>query len=348
MAVISAYQLAKVYGDKTALSDFSIQIPAGEVFGLLGPANSGKTAFLRILAGLTPPSAGECAIMQYSPQQDRQRLRTIMGVVTETAKLYGEMTVTDNLRFFANLSGVDTDTAIDRISFLLHGMNIWEYRDTPVSAIPTNAVQRANIARALIHSPKVLLLDEPTMAMDRETTESVKYIIHYITKEEGVTSLLCTRHAEHAQKICTRFGIMKEGSMLVKGSFEELRISSGIPYEAELRIMMDSLLPIGFTHQNGKWRKAIEQETDMPQIIAEAVAHGCKILEAKVKRPTLEQIGEAFISGAYLERKGSDDDAEFDEISSGEHWLDEQPAEANAEEYSTQARSLADNGKQGE
>ncbi|WP_099203822.1 ABC transporter ATP-binding protein [Scatolibacter rhodanostii] len=338
MAVISAYQLSKVYGDKKILSDFTIQIPEGETFGLLGPANSGKTAFLRILAGLSMQTEGECSILGLSPKMDIAKLHKMTGVVTETAKLYNHMTVDENLRFFANLNEIDADDAIDRISFLLHNLDIWQYRDTKVELIPTNAMQRAHIARALVHSPKVLLLDEPTMEMDRETTESVQYMMEHMRTQEGVTSLICTRYPEHAEMICTQLGIMKEARLIAKGDFEELRFSSGLQYEAEMRITMDSLLPIGFEHHDGIWRKAIEKEDDMPQIIADAIAHGCKIYEAKVKRPSLKQISESFISGKYLEAKVGELHEEFSEFDEAEQWEESfSEAETNPQQELEQA-----------
>ncbi len=320
MSIISTYQLTKTYGNQAALSNFTLQISEGEIFGLLGPANSGKTTFLRILAGLVTPTEGEFSILGLSPKTDLRRILSVTGVVTETAKFYPDMTVDENLRFYAGLHEVGTDDAIDRISFLLHNLNIWEYRDIAAKHLPTNAMQRANIARALVHSPKVLLLDEPTMMMDRETTESVQYIIDYIAQQEGVTSLICTRYPEHAESICTQFGIINQAELMIKGDFEKLRVASGLRYQAELHITPDSLLPVGFRHEAGVWRKKIQKEEDMPAIIADAISHGCKIYEAKILRPSLTEICDSFISGQYLENDLPQN--QFEELQDYNEWQD--------------------------
>lgn len=311
MAVISAYQLSKTYGNKTALSDFNLQIASGEIFALLGPESSGKTTFLRILAGIVEQTEGKCSVLGHSPKTDFSRLHAVMGTATETAALYPEMTLERNLRFFANLHNVGEDDAIDRISFLLHTLDIWGYREYKAKNLPTNAAQRANIARALIHSPKVLLLDEPTAAMDRETTESVKNIIDHITYQEGVTSLICTRYPEQAEKICTRFGIMNDSTLLTKGTMKELLLSSGIPYTANLKLSDNSPAPANFVKIDGVWQRNIASEGDMPQIISSAVSQGCRIYEASVVKPSLAQICDAFITGKYLETEEESQDAEY-------------------------------------
>lgn len=313
MAVISAYQLSKLYGNKTALSEFNIQIASGEIFGLLGSAGSGKTTFLRILAGIVDQTEGKCSILGLSPKSDFAKLHAMMGIATETAALYPEMTLERNLRFFANLHNVNEDDAIDRISFLLHTLDIWEYREYKAKSLPTNAAQRAHIARALIHSPQVLLLDEPTAAMDRETTESVKNIIDHITYQEGVTSLICTRYPEQAEKICTRFGVINDAALLTKGTMKELMLSSGIPYVAQIKISENSPAPANFVNTDGVWQKNITNENDMPQIISSAVSQGCRIYEASVVKPTLAEICDAFVTGKYLETEEESENAEFSE-----------------------------------
>lgn len=307
MAVISAYQLFKQFKGKEVLSNFTLEIEEGEVFGLLGSEKSGKTTFLRILAGLLLPTGGECYVLGLSPKTDLPKLHAAVGVVTESAKLYRDMTVDENLRFYANLNNIDTDDAIDRISFLLHSLDVWEYRDQKPDALPTNAIQQVNTARALLHRPKVLLMDEPTTELNRETIEAMRGMIQYAAEQEGVTSLICTRHPDHAEKICSRFGILHEANLLAKGSFEQLRLSSGLEYEAQLRLAMDSLLPIGFEHRDGVWVRKIAREEDMPALIAEAAAHGCKLYEARISRPSLKEICGAYISGAYVEMKAGEE-----------------------------------------
>lgn len=293
---VTAYDLKKKYAGFTALHGLNLEITKGSVFSIVGSAGCGKTTALRLFAGLCEPTGGECTVLGYSPYHEPRRLHEQMGVVTDTTRLYDKMTVNQNLQFFAKLYGVDANDAIDRISFLLHRLDIWEYRDRMVKDLPTSALQKANISRALIHKPKILLLDEPTEGLDMETTLLVRGMIAHIVTEEEATVLITTRHLVHAETLSENYAIMEKGELVARGTLESLRRMSGLKIKAALRIADGSAKPVGFFQRDGLWMKNIQQESEMPALLQKAMQGGCQVFEANILYPTLEDIYDAFLN----------------------------------------------------
>lgn len=294
---VTAYDLKKKYAGFTALYGLNLEIAKGSVFSIVGSAGCGKTTALRLFAGLCEPTGGECTVLGYSPYHESRKLHDLMGVVTDTTKLYEKMTVNQNLQFFAKLYGVEANDAIDRISFLLHRLDIWEFRDKLVKDLSTSALQKANISRALIHKPKILLLDEPTEGLDMETTLLVRSMISHIVDEEEATVLITTRHLMHAEALSENYAIMEKGELIARGTLESLRRISGMKIKAALRLADDSTPPVGFFHKDGLWMKNIQKESEMPALLYKAMQEDCKVYEATIIYPTLENIYDAFLNG---------------------------------------------------
>src|SRR5699024_9880686 len=179
------------------------------------------------LSGLCLPTMGECSVLGLSPSHESQRLHQLAGTVLAGAKLYGNMTLWENLRFFAGLYGLDDNDALERSSFLLHKLDIWEGRDLRVVDLPTGVLRRASLARALMHSPRLLLMDGPSGALDSETAAAIESLLSCVAREEGVTLFLCTSDRAVAQSLCRSFAILKGGVLLAKGDLEALRRGAG-------------------------------------------------------------------------------------------------------------------------
>lgn len=314
MEAIVTYDLSKQYNATPALCGVSLQIPEGRAYACVGGARSGKTTLVRLLSGLCRPTMGECSVLGLTPFFETEKLHAAMGTVLDTAKLYENMTLDQNLRFFAGLSGVDENDAIDRASFLLHKLDIWEGRDQRVDDLPTSAARRASLARALMHRPRVLLVDEPAMGMAQEAEESVQELISYLVEEEGVTVLFCTRNMDYARRFCSGFALLKEGSLLAKGDMESLRRGAGVKCRAVLRCGGDGAPVKGFRKENGFWVKNVASEEEMPKLISRAVSEGAQVYEAKFEEPTLEEIYTAYLEGG-IQRAGvtdEQDDEDYD------------------------------------
>lgn len=301
MDAIVTYDLTKEYGENVSLSGVNLQVSQGEAFACVGGKNSGKTTLIRLLSGLTRPTFGECSVLGLSPSHEPQRLHQMVGTVLTEAKLYGAMTLWENLRFFAGLHGMDDNGALERSSFLLHKLDIWEGRDTRVDALPTGVVRRASLARALMHSPRALLVDEPSGGLDLETAGAIREMLSCVAQEEGVTLFLCTGNMAFAQLVCANYGILKDGVLLAKGNLDSLRRGAGIQFRAQLRLCEESRTPAGFSRNGPYWEKEIAAEKAMPEIISRMVGEGFSLLEARILSPTLEEIYTAYVTGGRRE-----------------------------------------------
>ncbi len=290
MDAVTAFDLRKQYKETVALRGLNLQVPEGALFACVGEKGCGKTTLLRLLSGLLRPDAGECAVMGCSPLTEGGKLHSLVGVSLFTSQLYAHMTLGENLRFFAGLGGVSQSDAVDRASFLMHRLEIFPWRDQPASRLPTSAARRASLARALMHYPKVLLLDELPMGMDFEGREAVRGLLTDLVRDEGITVLLCTENFFFAQNLCESFAVLRDGAIGLKGTLEGLRQSVGLKYRALLRFSENTSPPPGFFCENGFWCGEIDSEKEMPGLISQVVLTGGQIFEARLQKPTLEEI----------------------------------------------------------
>ncbi len=308
-------ELSKRFPDGTeALQAVNLRIPEGAAFACVGGENAGKTTLIRILSGLSRPSAGDCFVRGLSPFFEAEKLHAAVGTVLGSARFYDDLSLSENLRFFAALGGVDENDAIDRLSHLLHRLDIWEHRDGRVGELSTGVVVRAALARALMIRPKVLLVDEPDGGLDRETADHMQDLLSELVAQEGITVLLCTRNMEYAQQLCASFGILYRGQLLGAGDFESLRKRVGVQYRALLRIGAEDDPPRDFEFvdgpNGGAWQREIKDEDELSRIVAQAVRDGKSIYEARLVRPTLEEIAAALLQGGV--RRGEDRDEGYD------------------------------------
>lgn len=297
MESIITYELSKHYHGHSALSRVSLQVPEGKAYACVGHAGAGKTTLLRLLSGLYRPSAGDCSVLGFSPFFEADRLHALLGAVLNSAQLYQSMTISENLRFFAGLNEVDENDSIDRLSFLLHRLDIWESRDEKAGNVTTGVLQRASLARALMHRPKVLLVDAPTDGFDRETADAVKDLLSYLVREEGVSLLFCTEDMDYAGEVCESFFLMHQGELIARGGSEALRLGAGVNCRALLRLGEGERPPRGFREREDGWQKEIKSEEELPALISQLAEEGKHIFEARVVRPSLDEIYAAYLAG---------------------------------------------------
>lgn len=296
MDAICAVNLSKTYnGKRFAVSGLSLNVEEGGVYGFLGPNGAGKTTTVKLLTGLLTPSGGECEIMGISPVWEPERVHSICGVLTETAKMYGQMTGMENLAFFAQTSGVAAMTAQQRAADLLQELDIWDARDKKTSEYSTGMMQRLSLARALINRPKVLFLDEPTSGLDPESAHAVNKLIASLASEEGTTVFLCTHQLRYAQDICDHYGLISKGHMLANGDFDTLCRNIGCKIIAGIRLKPEDELEGFERDEEGWWQSEVHSEDEMPKILAKIVEQGHEVYEARLVKPTLEDIYFGFL-----------------------------------------------------
>jgi ABC-2 type transport system ATP-binding protein len=204
--MIAARNLTRLFNSTTAVEGLTFEVMKGEVVGLLGPNGAGKTTTVRMLSCLIAPTAGEAAISGYRVGHHNDKIRRLIGVLTEVPGLYENLTARRNLEFFAALHGVKSPEI--PVRKYLSMLGLWERRDERVSGFSKGMKQKLAIARALVHEPKVLFLDEPTSGLDPEMTRVVRDFIDQL-HEEGRTILICTHNLDEAERLCDRVAVIR-------------------------------------------------------------------------------------------------------------------------------------------
>ena len=203
----------------------------GEAFALLGPNGAGKTTLIRIVATLLRQDSGEVRVLGYDVREEPQEVRRRIGVVSHNPFLYEELTARENLEFYARAYGV----AESRVDEMLKMVNLLEREDDLVSTFSRGMKQRLSIARALLHSPEVLLLDEPTTGLDLKGRRDFYNLLGKLLAE-GTTLLMTTHHLDEAERLCTRGAVLLSGRVVAMGELSELKASVESLEEAYLRI----------------------------------------------------------------------------------------------------------------
>lgn len=213
-------------GRLTAVDDLSFTVKAGEVYGLLGPNGAGKTTTLRMLLGLLQPTRGQASIAGFGSGQFPDEVKRRVGLVSANAGLYQALSVREMLLFFADLYAVPPDQARAELTRLGQLLGLDEFMKQRCGTLSTGQRQRVNLARALIHRPPVMLLDEPTLGLDVLGCQVVIEYIEFL-RDEGKAVILTTHHLDDAERLCTRFGLLHQGRLVSEGSLVELRERTG-------------------------------------------------------------------------------------------------------------------------
>ncbi|MCX8103961.1 MAG: ABC transporter ATP-binding protein [Candidatus Bipolaricaulota bacterium] len=217
--MIHAEGLTRRFGERIAVENLSLGIGAGEVFGFLGPNGAGKTTTVRMLAGLLAPTTGRALVAGVDVCAEPQRVRSVVGIVTEHPGLYEKLSAWHNLKFYADL--YDVKSSETQIEKYLNLLGLWERRCEPVGTFSKGMKQKLAIARALLHEPHVLFLDEPTSGLDPESAKTVRNFIAQLASEKR-TIFLCTHNLYEAEQLCSRIGLIKQRLIKV-GSPQQLK-----------------------------------------------------------------------------------------------------------------------------
>jgi ABC-2 type transport system ATP-binding protein len=210
MSMIDVKNLTKKFDDFTAVDDLSFHVDEGEIFGLLGPNGAGKTTTIRMLCCLISKTSGEAKIAGYEVgnHTDSLAIRKMIGLVPDNVGLYEELSAYENLDYYGKLYECSDQERKESIEYFLRMLDLWDKRDQSVSDFSKGMKQKVALARALIHHPRLLVLDEPTANLDPESSRVVRdFILQF--KQEGKTIFLNTHNLDEAQRICDRIGILK-------------------------------------------------------------------------------------------------------------------------------------------
>ncbi len=214
-------------GEITAVDRLSLSTQSGEVYGLLGPNGAGKTTTLRMLLGLLAPSEGDVEIMGTRISEDQQKIRQKVGLVSASAGLYQWLTPLEILKYFATGYAMTKSQATQRIEELTALMGLSSFLHRRTAALSTGQKQRVNLARALVHDPPVVLLDEPTRGLDVVGSQIVFDFVATL-RGAGKAVIVCTHQLDEAQRLCDRFGLLHHGRLRHEGTMTELQQQTGL------------------------------------------------------------------------------------------------------------------------
>jgi ABC-2 type transport system ATP-binding protein len=221
--------LTKKYGEFTAVNDLDLEVGHGEIFGLLGPNGAGKTTTILMLLGLSEPTAGEAEVVGLDPARSPIEVKRRVGYLPDNVGFYATLTGRENLRYTARLNGLEPEEGETRIRALLDQAGLGDAADSRVDTYSRGMRQRLGIADTLIKDPDVVILDEPTVAIDPEGVAEVLALIRSLARERGVTLLLASHLLHQVQSVCDRVGIFVAGRMVAQGPMSELadRLAEG-------------------------------------------------------------------------------------------------------------------------
>ena len=304
--MIDAENLTRKFGDLTAVDELTFHIKEGEVFGFLGPNGAGKTTTMRILACLISKTNGEARIAGYdvSDEADSLKIRKIVGVLPENVGLYDDLTAYKNLDFYGKLYECSETQRMENIEHFLKLLGLWDKREVLVGTFSKGMKQKLAIARALIHDPEVLFLDEPTANLDPESSKTVRDFILDLKKEKK-TIFLNTHNLDEAHKICDKIGIFNTKLMAI-GSPEELEESVWSNKTViQLKQINDKILKALYklslknitTDNNKLIIDVVNPKNENPIIVDAIVGAGGHVQYVTRLSPTLEDAYFKFVRG---------------------------------------------------
>jgi len=220
--LIETRNLIKRYGEKVAVNNVSFDVYSREVFGFLGPNGAGKTTTIKMIVGLLQPTSGAVKVAGYDVQTQSMLAKASCGYVPDTPNLYAKLTGRELLRFVSDLYNLDRDQVAHRIDELLRMFDLAAAADDTVDSYSHGMQQKTSLAAALMHDPKVLVLDEPTVGLDPKSARLIKDILRQLA-DRGAAVMLSTHILEIAERMCDRIGIINKGQLIAVGTMEELR-----------------------------------------------------------------------------------------------------------------------------
>ncbi|MFX1512893.1 MAG: ABC transporter ATP-binding protein [Promethearchaeota archaeon] len=302
--MIYTEELTKIFDNRiTAVDELNLEIPTGEIFGFLGPNGAGKTTTVRLLSCILQASKGEAVVAEYSIHDDPEQLRKNVGLLSENPSLYERLSARKNLDVIGRLYGLTKEQVNLRIIELAKLLDLHRYLDMKAGKLSKGNKHKVAIARAILHEPKVLFLDEPTASLDPEASLIVREIIEKFTNAYECTVFICTHNLPEAERLCDRVGIINKGSLATIGSPESLQKASSplTTIEIELaHLKKDQLIRLQqipgveglFSDLNSS--KIVFQTSNptetVPSVVREIVLQDGAILSVERKTKTLEDL----------------------------------------------------------
>lgn len=281
--------LVKKYGEATAVNQVSFRVRPGEIYGLLGPNGAGKTSLISCIVTLQKPTSGQILVYGIDPQVDPLKAKQHVGFVPQEIINSGYFDVYEIMQFQSGYYGLRNNN--ERIDFLLNRLALWPHRHKKVKALSGGMKRRLLIAKALVHQPKVLLLDEPTAGVDVELREALWSFVGDL-KREGISVLLTTHYLEEAEQLCDRIGILRQGTLVREGNTYEL-VRELTKRKVSLKLKTDKPIhhpDIISSDGRGTWEFLVSSHKGVGELLVELALPSAALIDVKIDEGDLEDV----------------------------------------------------------
>jgi len=285
-------------GTVRAVDDLTLEVPAGTIFGFLGPNGAGKTTSIRLLLGLLEPTEGRSEVLGFDSMTQSGEVRARTGALLEHTGLYEQLCAEDNLEFYGRVWRLPAAERQARTKELLTQMGLWDRRKDRAENWSQGMKQKLALARALIHRPELVLLDEPTAGLDVPSAAAVRQDLADLAARDGVTVFLTTHNMIEAEKLCDRVAVIREGKLLATGQPDELRArTGGARVEIRGRGFGQEILTllrarpgvVSVEAQNGHLALELAHETGAAPLVSLLVRAGVQVEEVRHGKASLEE-----------------------------------------------------------
>ena len=299
MNIIETFDLTKKFNSLTAVDHVSFSVKEGEIFGFLGPNGAGKTTTIKMLTTLLNPTEGTAKVCGFDIIKNRNEVRQSIGVVFQEPALDTELTGKENLDFHARMYGLDRERRVSRIEEVLRIVDLQDKKDVLVKYYSGGMKRRLEIARGLMHFPRVLFLDEPTLGLDAQTRRAIWEYIKKMNKEEKTTIFLTTHYMDEADFLCDRVAIIDHGRIIILDTIPKLKNAIG---NDVITLSCSQLTKLKERLEEEDWIKNIKQhdssltlgvergEEKIPLIVEMAQKLDIRIKSISVRKPTLDDV----------------------------------------------------------
>ena len=298
-SMLNISHLSKTFETLKAVDDISFAIDDGEIFGFLGPNGAGKTTTISMIAGLLKPDSGKIQIDNLDLKSDIQKIKKMMGVVPQEMAFYEELSAKENLFFWGKLQGLGRNILSERITYYLDKTGLSGRANEPLKKYSGGMKRRINLIIGLIHQPKLLLLDEPTIGIDVQTKLNIYELIREAS-QKGTTILYTTHNLKEAEELCHRIAIIDNGKILALGTLEELIKIVGekdiVLFAGNFKTDLASQIMLEFKDSevlsisDEKIVLSVEASKNIPVILEAFFKAGLTIDDISIKQPNLESV----------------------------------------------------------
>jgi ABC-2 type transport system ATP-binding protein len=302
-SIITVKNLTKKFNKFTAVDNVSFEVKKGEIFGLLGPNGAGKSTILRMLSTLAKPTSGTATIGGYDIAKNDNAVRKLIGIVSEKMIMYNRLTAKENLWFFGSLFNIPKDVLTKRIDELLELVQLTDFKNKQVGTFSTGMRQRMNVVRALLNTPQVLYLDEPTLGLDPQSSVEIREFVKKLNRENGTTVIVTTHMMVDADLMCDRIAIIDHGKIVALDTSANLKKQLNGADTAVIKLEIANLNPAlvetlealkcadSVTQQDATHLKVLVHGGDAFDSIIDAIrARNGKINSVENLQPTLEDV----------------------------------------------------------